>query len=186
MELTFQQIKQMTVGALGIDQDDEGIYFTRFTAEQRAAFGAVFAMWAIRCDFTSGIRIDFHTDATDFTAAVAECGCYEVLVDDLLTYCESLEKGECIQIALDGCDHRITLVLPNLTCGKIKSIRLDGESYIRPHSYSKKVAFYGDSITQGSTAAKSSQSYTWLLTRYFDWHSMNFGVGAFVFSRRPL
>ncbi len=181
MELTFSQIQALTIGALKIFQTDKGYVFTRFTPGQRKDFSAVFAKWAERSDFTSGIRIDFHTDAAAINIAVGADGCYEVLVDDLCTYFESLQAGESFRLELDGCDHRITIVLPNLTCGIIQSLALEHETYVKPHTYRKKVAFYGDSITQGSTAVKSSQCYTWLLTRHYDLHSMNFGVGGLRF-----
>lgn len=180
MELSFSQIQQLTVGALTVTQDEYGYHFTRFTPTQRAAFGAVLPIWAVRCDATAGIRIDFHTDATRFSADVS-AGQYEVLIDNLCAYYERLETDDQIDLELDGKDHRITLVLPCHSPGTVRRIHLEGESYIKPHSYSKKVAFYGDSITQGADSEKDSQCYTWLLTRFFDFYSMNFGVGGIRF-----
>ena len=181
MEFTNTQIQQFTVGALTITEDENGYSFGRFTADQRAAFGAVFDKWAERSDFTSGIHIDFHTDATNLQVVVAAEGTYEVLIDDLGSYCELLSKNDVINLDLDGADHRITILLPYHAPGKIRAVTLNGESYVQPHSYKKKIAFYGDSITQGSFASRSSQTYSWLLTRYFDLHSMNFGVGGIRF-----
>ena len=181
MELTFSQIKNLTVGALTVTETPEGIAFSRTTPTQRAAYKTVFEAWAQRSDSTTGIRIDFHTDASAFTATVAATGKYEVLVDDLTAYFEVLTENSKIYIPLDGLDHRITLVLPCHTPGMIKSIELENPSYITPHKYSRKVAFYGDSITQGATSEKDSQCYTWLLTRYFDFESYNFGVGGIRF-----
>lgn len=186
MILDFSQIQQLTVGAIFIDQTDDGYAFRRFTAEQKEAFGSTFPMWAVRSDYTSGIRIDFHTDAEAVSVEVASEGRYEVLVDDLSVYFETLNSGDSFQVCLDHGDHRVTIILPCLEVGKIRRICLEGESYIKPHTYSKKVAFYGDSITQGSNAVKSSQSYTWLLTRYFDFHSVNFGVGGIRFQPETL
>ena len=180
------QMRQLTVGAVFIDQADGCYSFRRFTEDQKAAFGAVFPMWAVRSDYTSGICIDFHTDANAVSVEVGSQGRYEVLVDDLCTYFETLNNGDQFRVCLDGSDHRVTIILPNLEVGKIKRISLDGETYVKPHTYSTKVAFYGDSITQGSTAVKSSQSYTWLLTRHFDFHSVNFGVGGIRFQPETL
>jgi len=186
MNLSFSQIQQFTVGAIFIDATDEGYSFRRFTSEQKEAFGATFPMWAVRSDYTSGIRIDFHTDADTVSVEVAAKGRYEVLVDDLCVYFETLNCGESFQVCLEKGDHRVTIVLPHLEVGKIRSIVLEGETYAKPHVYGKKVAFYGDSITQGSTSVKSSQSYTWLLTRHFDFHSVNFGVGGIRFQPETL
>ena len=38
--------------------------------------------------------------------------------------------------------------------------------------------FYGDSITQDWDAEQGSQSFAWLLTRYFDADSRNYSVGG--------
>ena len=44
-----------------------------------------------------------------------------------------------------------------------------------------RIKLLGDSITQGANAEKDSQSFAWLLTRYFDFESYNFGVGGIRF-----
>lgn len=181
MEFTLSQIKQFTVGALSIIREEDGYRFFRFNPSQRAAFGAVVSEWADRTDHTTGICIDFHTDATHFSAQIAAPGKYEVYVDDLCTYFAYLEKGQSIELSLDGADHRITLILPCRTCGRIRNVCLEGHSYVKPHTYRGKIAFYGDSITQGIKAEKDSQCYAWLLTRYFDFCGMNFGVGGIRF-----
>lgn len=186
MDLNVSQIQQLTVGSVFIEQTDGTYTFRRFTAAQKEAFGAVFPMWAVRSDYTSGIRIDFHTDADEVAVEVAAQGRYEVLVDDLSVYFETLNSGDSFRVCLEKGDHRVTIVLPCLEVGKIKRVTLSGETYAKPHTYGKKVAFYGDSITQGSTAVKSSQCYTWLLTRYFDFHSVNFGVGGIRFQPETL
>lgn len=181
MELTLSQVKQFAVGALSVTQDEKGYRFTRFTPTQRMAFGASDPVWAQRVDATTGICIDLHTDAKSFYTVVSEAGKYEVYVDGLCAYFANLEAGESITLVLNGEDHRVCLILPCRSVGRIKSIGLEGESYVRPHNYSKKVAFYGDSITQGVKAEKDSQCYAWILTRYFDFYAMNFGVGGIRF-----
>ena len=186
MELTLSQIRDITVGALDVTQDDTGIHFMRITPTQKATYAAILDKWGPRCDYTSGIRLDFHTDATGFYATVATSGDYEILVDNASCYFETLQANDTITLSLDGSDHRITLVLPNLTVGALVSVQLTGESYIAPHTYTRKVAFYGDSITQGSTAKKGSNTYFWQVTRHFDLHSMNFGIGGIRFQPEGL
>ena len=181
MQLSSVQVRQLTVGALTIVENENGYSFTRFTPEQRESFRTTFEIWGERCDYTSGIRIDFHTDATAVEVTVGTAGKYEVLIDDLCAYFEELEADSAFRLELSGGAHRVTILLPYHSCGSIRSVLLEGETYVTPHTYRKKVAFYGDSITQGSTAVQGSQSYTWLLTRFFDLHSMNFGVGGIRF-----
>lgn len=186
MELTLSKIKEITVGALDITQDSTGFHFTRITPTQKATYSSIFEAWGPRCDYTSGIRLDFHTDATALTAVIAEAGNYEVLVDNNSVYFESLTENDILALDLDGTDHRITLILPYHSIGSFYSVSLTGESYITPHTYKRKVAFYGDSITQGSTALKDSNTYFWQVTRHFDLHSLNFGIGGIRFQPEGL
>ena len=181
MELSFSQIKQYTKGALLVTQEPNEYRFTRFIPEQQKSFGEVFAPWEVRSHYTSGIRLDFHTDASALHIVVGAEGNYEVLVDDLCVFFSPVAAEESINVPLDSGDHRVTIVLPSLSCGTLRSVRLEGETYIKSHTYSTTAIFYGDSITQGSTSIKSSESYTWLLTRNYDWDSINFGVGGIRF-----
>ena len=181
MELTLSQIKELTVGALAVTQDPSGIHFLRITPFQKQTYSSILDKWGPRCDYTSGIRLDLHTDATDFAVTVSSPGKYEVLLDGKSAYFKEMPAEETLAISLDGKDHRITLLLPFLAPGSLRSVQLTGETYIRPHTYGKKVAFYGDSITQGSTAIQGSNTYFWRVTQHFDLHSMNFGIGGIRF-----
>ena len=179
MDLTFAQIKELTVGALTVTETEQGITFTRFTPEQVTAFPT--EKQRKRTAQTAGIRVDFHTDADRVEVTVAAAGKYEILVDDLCTEFELLEAGETVSADLPAGDHRVTVMMPSHFPGALQGIRLMGETYVKPHVYRKKAAFYGDSITQGWKSEKDSQSFAWLLTRHFDLHSMNFGVGGSKF-----
>lgn len=186
MELTLSQIRDITVGALVVTQDDFGFHFMRNTPTQKATYTSILEVWGPRCDHTAGIRLDFHTNATVFRATVASEGSYEVLLDGINCYYEALAEGETIEISLDGNDHRLTLIFPYAKPGSLRSVLLTDGCYITPHKYSKKVAFYGDSITQGSTAVQTSRSYFWQVTKHFDLHSMNFGIGGIRFQPEGL
>ena len=102
MQLSSAQIRQLTVGALTIVENENGYSFTRFTPEQRESFRTTFEIWGERCDYTSGIRIDFHTDATAVEVTVGTAGKYEVLIDDLCAYFEELEYENIDRAAVES------------------------------------------------------------------------------------
>ena len=179
MELTLQQIQDVTFGACQVSYQDDAYYFYRFTKRQREVF---------YCNDpkkeqldTTGICLDFHTDADHFCATIAQAGKYEILVDNLTVFCEHLEPEQQLCVPLSGADNRVTLILPSHTQGAIRSICLGNAAYIQPHRHKCKLAFYGDSITQGWNSEKDSQSYAWLTTRFFDAQSVNYGVGGTTF-----
>lgn len=179
MELSFSQIKQFTVGAYRVFQDDTGCHFRRFTERQ---INVLFdADPSERNHDTTGIRIDFHTDASELTVQVGSAAKYEVLVNDLTVYCERLEACAKISLSSDVGDNRITIVLPNHAEGVIQNITLTDATYARKHDYSRKLAFYGDSITQGWNSEKDSQSYAWLTSRFWDAESRIYGIGGTTF-----
>lgn len=178
MKLTLSQIRKFTTGALTVTEDENGICFARYTPRQVTAFAVVEEILGQRAEATTGIRIDFHTDAAGLTVEVGHLGKYEVLVDDLTVFVRRFEEPACFTVPLGGGDKRVTIVLPSHDSGVIRSITLDGAAYAEPHTYAKKIAFYGDSITQGWDSEKDSQSFAWLVTRYYDADSMILGVGG--------
>jgi len=180
MELTLEQIKSVTFGALHVFQDEQGYHFRRFTERQVDVLYADRPQAGKDYD-TTGIQLDFHTDATQVNLHVAAEGKYEILVDDLTAYCEQANGPAHIFLPLGSGDKRITIILPSHTEGILEKIVLDNAAYTKPHKHAMKLAFYGDSITQGWKSEKDSQSYAWLTTRFFDADSMIFGVGGTTF-----
>lgn len=179
--MTFSQLQQLTIGAISVCQDEQSYCFSRCTPSQLDAFYSANPEWGERAMATAGVRVDFHTDARMLTVGAAAPGKYEVLVNNLTVYAEELEAFCDFFVPLDAGDKRITLVLPSHSPGKISGIDLQDGTYIRPHRYTMKIAFYGDSITQGWCSAKDSQSFAWLVSRHFDADSLNLGVGGITF-----
>jgi hypothetical protein len=85
--------------------------------------------------------------------------------------CVNLPEGEC----------RVTILFACHSDSVLTNITLDEEAWVKPHTYSKKILFLGDSITQGWQSERDSMSYAWLLSRYLDADRLNWGVGGSVF-----
>ncbi len=178
MELTFSQIKAFTSGAVSVTQTEQGICFDRYTPSQIRAFGVQEEVQGLWAQSTTGVRIDFHTDAQALTVVTSAIGKYEVLVDGLTAFVQRFEGPDSFTVALEAGEHRLTIVLPSHDRGCIVSVWLEKASFVQAHSYSKKLVFHGDSITQGFDSAKDSQSYVWLVSRYYDADSLILGVGG--------
>lgn len=179
MELTLQQMKELTVGAVNVFENETGFHFRRFTERQ---VDVIFESDPTERNYdTTGIRVDFHTDAKKVVVNTSVSGKYEILLNDLTAFWEHFEEPAEIELELDGQDNRIAIVMPNHKEGIIRSVQLIGATYAKPHEYPVKLAFYGDSITQGWNSEKDSQSYAYLVSRFFDADSRIYGIGGTTF-----
>ena len=179
MLLSYAQIRQLTIGAVNVFEDESGIHFRRFTERQ---IDVIFESDPTeRNHDTTGIRIDFHTDATKVIINTGSGGKYEILLNDLTAFWDCFDAPAEIELDLDGQDNRITVVFPDHKEGIIRSIQLVDATYAKPHEYPVKLAFYGDSITQGWNSEKDSQTYAWLVSRFFDADSRIYGIGGTTF-----
>lgn len=179
MQIAIDQLKELTVGAVSVFEEDSGFHFRRLTDRQ---IDVIYADDPRERNLdTTGIRVDFHTDASELSVTFAAKGKYEILVNDLTVHCQRFEALEQFSIHMDGADNRVTIILPSHCEGTLSSIHLEGASYIRKHDYSCKLAFYGDSITQGWNSEKDSQSYAWLTSRFFNAESRIYGIGGTTF-----
>ena len=179
MNFTLEQFKEYAIGAVHVFEDNSGFHFRRFTERQ---VDVIFESDPTERNYdTTGIRIDFHTDATKLIVTTAVDGKFEILRDDLTDYWERLEQPGQIALDLSGADERITIVFPDHKEGIIRSIELENATYVRKHEYATKLAFYGDSITQGWNSEKDSQSYAYLVSRFFDADSRIYGIGGTTF-----
>ena len=190
MKLTFDQIKSVTVGAIAVRAEADGIHFDKCTPKQVEAWKALSPVLGERAETTSGVRLDFHTDSRRLACAVPSGGKVEVLIDGLLRYAFAGEK----EIAVDICDelgefggmHRVTLALPSHCVGVLAGLELDDGSTIVPHTFDRKILFIGDSITQGWQSSYDTASYAWRVSNYFNADSVIQGIGGRSTIPRPL
>lgn len=178
MKLSFQQIKLLTKGAVSIEETNLGIQFRRYTQNQLAAFEKEARCFFKRAQHTCGIRIDFYTDSPSLSVCIGAAGKYEVLIDNLTAFMQTYETPDTFTVDLGFGMKRVTIILPSHTNGVIRSVALADGASVMPVDHPIRIIFYGDSITQGWDSEKDSQSYAWLVTRYFDADSMILGVGG--------
>ncbi len=186
MRLTFEQIKAITVGALEIEQCNDGIHFYKCTESQRKFWMSVNDFLDRMSAGSTGVRLDFHTDSDNITFRLANGGKYELYIDGLLRYQYNLNDAEEITLRLNDPlgdelpkEKRVTLHFPSHGKGGIlEYLELDDNSTVLPHTFDCKMLFIGDSITQGCGTKYDSLSFAYRVSDYFNADSVIQGLGG--------
>lgn len=182
--LNFEEIKNVTFGALRIEERTEGICFYRCTPKQIAAWSSANPDFGTFAESGTGIRLDFHTDAQNLSVSVGHEGKYEVYINGLMRTQYELHGGDGFTLALgDPLGHplaekRVTICFPCHKRAVLTSVMLDNHIPLIPHTYDFRMLFIGDSITQGWAADFDSLSYVWRVARHFNADIVNQGVGG--------
>ena len=111
MELTLEQIKSITTGALNIFEDEEGIHFRRFSDEQLRTFSEMCEQYRHRSHCTAGCQLSFRTNSQTIILDVAAGAKYEILIDGLPTHFFLLEEPRRIPVSLPAGDKHIIISL---------------------------------------------------------------------------
>ena len=183
MKLNFDTIKKITVGALEIYEESDGIHFCKCTQKQLSAWKALAPHLYTNSAATTGIRLDLHTNSSKFKFTVASGRKFEIYINDVLIYDiynNDLTDGS-YEIGLEG-ENRVTLIFPahGEPC-VLRSVEIDDGAYVKPHTFDKKLLFIGDSITQGWESGVDSLSYAYRVSRFFNADSVIQGVGGGYF-----
>lgn len=181
MKLSFEQIKNITVGALNVWEEDGSIRFARCTRKQIEAWYKIDTVLGERSEATTGVRLDFYTNSKVFAFTPKCKKNHEIYIDNVLTYAyfeKDFEDSVRKEIKLDGNEHRITLYLPSHNPGNLESVEIEDNATITPHKFDCKILFIGDSITQGWESTWDSLSYAYHVSRFFNAESVIQGIGG--------
>jgi len=185
-QLDFQTVRQMTVGALTVREESDGIHFAKLTDKQLSVWDAQSASLSRNARACTGIRLDFHTNSKTLSLKLAVGGRLEILLDDNSRYLyngDEATKEICVPLC-DGLgnrkdDIRVTVVLPSHgEAAVLSSVSLDDDAYVVRHAFSRKILFIGDSITQGYASVRDSNSYAYRLSRMLNAESVIQGIGG--------
>ena len=197
MNLTYEQIKSVTVGALWTEEKPDGIHFYKCTQKQINAWTALTPILGERAETTTGVRLDFFTNSKEIRFTCGGEGKYELHINNLLRQkfkvgSEDTPVGA--ELSCPLCDPlgdplneaRVTLYLPSHSVGIIQSIALDDGAYIRIPDYDCKLLMIGDSITQGWDSEFDSFSYAYILSRTLNANSVIQGIGGAMYHETTL
>lgn len=193
MKLTFEQIQQITVGSLCTEAESDGIHFHKCTQKQVDAWTALSKTLGERAEATTGVRLDFHTDAKALTFSVGGKGKYELWINGLLREkFVAAQAGDvftapiCDPLGEPLDEARVTLCMPSHSVGVLRELTLEGGTLLCPHTHKRKILFLGDSITQGWDATFDSLSYAYRVSFALDADSVIQGIGGAYFHETTL
>ncbi len=192
MKLSYQEMAAVTFGAVRTWVDEGGFHASKCTEKQVEAWRAIEPILGERAEATTGIRLDFHTDAKALRFRFSRGNKVEVYIDGLFRQLFRMqqyrEREETAEISLTDPlgaplqDARVTLSFPSHDDpGVLESLELVEGTYCTPHSHDCKLLFIGDSITQGWQSHHDPASYAWRVTRHFNADSVICGVGGGIF-----
>ena len=202
MILTYEQIKAITVGAVRMEQHEDGIQFHRFTGEQERIYEG--SQYHPKHYATAGVRLCFQTNSTALylKVKVSQGSSRGYFAHDVLVNGERI--GGLANFALEGkyvnyagmkgsfgefgkefslgegvksvCIH-----LPWSVCSILQELRLDDGAFVEPVKKSKKLIAFGDSITQGYDALHPSNRYAAQIADALDAEEICKAIGGETF-----
>lgn len=201
MRLDFQQIKAITQGAETIKEENGAFWFSRFTEEELALYLAR-PGFDYRARGTSGIQIEFTTDATSLFLQVVtpqppfyhRLFAYDILVDERLAgqlknFGDNPENGfydtsvfhtdhPCGSFPLGSGIKKVRIVFPWSMSLGLECMELTDATFAEPVKRNKKLLIYGDSITQGACSLFPSLTYAARLTQWLEADAICKAVGS--------
>lgn len=186
MLLSFEQIKDITFGAISVVNEPDGIHFYRYTEKQTEAWRKKKAAFADTSLVTTGVSLDFHTTSENMCFVVSNGIKFEVYINGLLR--ERVDTSEKKKISIKLCDplghsysgeKRVSLCFPSHDIpGVLVSLELDDGATVIPHKFDRKFLFIGDSITQGWASEYDSLSFAQRVSRFYNAESIIQGIGG--------
>ncbi len=201
MKLSFEQIKEITTGAVGVQEEDSNLLFKRFTKEQEQLYKAKYEPFYERTFCPAGIKLLFKTDSKNlfiklkticlgtrkyFSVDVFVNGKPVGYIDnfsdtelpDYYAYLGFPNGDFSKNIELGEGEKTVCVHLPWSVKTLIEEISLDDNAFIEAVKPKKKLLVYGDSITQGYDALRPSNRYIAKIAELLDAEEYNKAIGG--------
>lgn len=165
MNFSSNELRAFVHGAAYVTEEVDGLHFHKCTERQENAWKQLNDVLYSRSFTTSGIRLEFETDAKSLSFSAPKGNRFELWVNGLFyrqfRLDELREHGEKPFAELGNGNKRFMLAFPSHTVGVISDLSLDGASYARPINYARRLLFLGDSITQGWNSTYNTLSFAY-------------------------
>lgn len=202
MKLNLGQLKEVTNGAVIVEEKDGLFILSRFTKEQQKLYESVSEDFYKKTFCTAGVNLRFKTNSENLKFEfVLDWFCsrrylaVEVLVDGKIhTVYKNYQKENMvgayatqifefsnnneISCQLGKGEKIVEIILPWNFNLKIKGLYLDDGATIEPIKRPKTWLIYGDSITQGYDAILPESRYVYRLCKHFNAEEMNKAIGG--------
>lgn len=201
MQLSIEQIRSVTWGAVRYTEESDGITFHRFTQAQHDMYEKKSQEFFDKSKTSTGVRLCFKTDSKSLYLNTTVTNSrnrtyfsFDVFADDNLIGCldnysdrelprdyseisfpcgtfeKTFDLGEGVKT--------VTVHLPWNKITKIHQLALDDGAFIEPVRRNKKMLVFGDSITQGFDALRTSGRYIGRLADALDAEEFNKSIGG--------
>lgn len=191
MQLTYEQIRSITTGAVSIEQEENGIRFYRFNREQRTLYQPRVRFLEEKMLSAAGIQLSFRTDSsTLFLRTTVSAGSasdhfsFDLLVNgahidslDNFSHLEQSGKTDNASYTLGTYEKTfalgtgtkdVCLYFPWSVATVVETLCLEDGASLTPMIPAKKLLVYGDSITHGNTTRYTCNHYIPRLARAMD------------------
>ena len=189
MNIDLREHLELVHGMLEAVPTGRGLWLRRLTEEAAALF-AINEPRTIRCNCSAGVRICFRSYTRVVTLRLAlgrreGWGVFttDVSIDDgpVLTFgAEAAGNDYDVRVEAPGPgEHRYEIHLPHLCESEVLSLEVDDGATVSPVSFpGTRVAFIGDSITQGMTSSSPARCYAARLAKALGRDFVNLAVGG--------
>ena len=204
MLLDLAKIKEITSGAVEIEETKNGVEFFRFNKEQTEFYKEHDERLYPKTFANAGVKLCFDTDGTalniDYSVTPASSrrfyaidlfvnGDYVGSADnftdvnfpeDYVHFNFDLSDKE-KTFVLGGGKKRIELYFPFSMAVTLKSLSLKNATFVTGVKSDKKLLVFGDSITQGYDSFHPYNRYTCALSSALNMQEVNKAIGAEIF-----
>jgi lysophospholipase L1-like esterase len=206
MELTFEQIANVTCGAVRAGKKEDCVHLYRFSSEQEKIYELTNNDFYKKTFSTAGIKLVFQTNSESLflkinTIASTSRSLYsvDVLVNgkylDCMKNYDAPVAYECNYLPDLPCpngineksfrlgkgDKIVEIVFPWSVIVEILSVCIDDNSYVLPVIKDKILLCYGDSITHGYDAIHPTNRYSYKLANLLGADEINKAIGGDIF-----
>lgn len=204
MKLSLEQIKAITLGAVRIEETEQGIKFFRFTENQEELYKKRSDDYYLQSFSPSGIKFSFCTDSetlglktTVSKGSSRSYFAFDLFVDGKRVDClknfdetalpspyttGAFEFGEFSKIFELGFGKKqIELYFPWSVQAVIREISVDDGAFLEPIKPKHKLLCFGDSITHGYDALYPSNKYITKIAYFLEAEEINKAIGGEVF-----
>ena len=192
MILNLQQLRDITVGAVRIEEENGSFRFYRFTEQQTNNYlNAGQHDFYARCTNTAGVRFAFVTNSAtlsfDYTSKnrARDFFFFDVYKNGaMIAHFGENPISKTIlhaEVALGEGEKLVEVYFPWSTAAILSNVALDDEATILPHRRAHTAIHFGDSITQGLDADYPSLTYAQRLGRMLDIDAINKAIAGDTF-----
>lgn len=204
MQLNLSQIQTITLGAVRVEPQEDGIHFYRFTEEQEARYKARSEDFYLKTFCTSGVGLRFRTNSEKLQLSVGVlAGCsrsyfsFDVFADGKMV--GNLDNFTGMDLPHDYTkmafplgdfsktfhlgvgEKEVRIYFPWSVQVALKALALDDGAFAKPVKPRKKMLCFGDSITHGYDALRPGNKYITKLADALDAEEYNKAIAAEIF-----